>query len=83
MKKVREPHPFIGCWWTLYDYGLDTVKTWEKDYVHPYPGPHLANSVKYVDLFRCYPSWEGPATTLLSVPAELITINESSQQNKA
>ncbi|GFH12809.1 uncharacterized protein HaLaN_08563, partial [Haematococcus lacustris] len=35
--KAREPHPFIGDWWTLYDYGLDTVKTWAKDYVHPFP----------------------------------------------
>lgn len=26
----REPHPDIGDWWTLYDYGLDTVKTWDK-----------------------------------------------------
>lgn len=43
VKKVREPHPGIGCWWTLYDYGLEKVKTWPKDYVHPYPGasPHL------------------------------------------
>ena len=36
--KVRQPHPDIGCWWTLYDYGLDKVKTWDKDYKHPYPG---------------------------------------------
>lgn len=36
--KKREPHPDIGCWWTLYDYGLDVVKTWSKDYKHPYPG---------------------------------------------
>ena len=36
--KVRQPHPDIGCWWTLYDYGLDKVKTWDKDYEHPYPG---------------------------------------------
>ena len=36
--QVREPHPDIGCWWTLYDYGLDTVKTWAKDYKHVYPG---------------------------------------------
>jgi hypothetical protein len=42
VKKVQEPHPDIGCWWTLYDYGLEKVKTWPKDYVHPYPGasPH-------------------------------------------
>ena len=36
--KVREPHPDIGCWQTLYDYGPETVKTWAKDYKHPYPG---------------------------------------------
>ena len=35
---MRQPHPDIGCWWTLYDYGLDKVKTWDKDYEHPYPG---------------------------------------------
>lgn len=38
VKKVRQPHPDIGCWWTLYDYGLDAVKKWDKDYKHPYPG---------------------------------------------
>lgn len=38
VKKVREPHPDIGCWWTLYDYGVDAVKTWDKNYKHPYPG---------------------------------------------
>jgi hypothetical protein len=26
--QVPEPHPDIGDFWTLYDYGLDTVKTW-------------------------------------------------------
>lgn len=36
--QVREPHPDIGCWWTLYDYGLDSVKTWAKDYKREYPG---------------------------------------------
>ena len=42
--KVRQPHPDIGCWWTLYDYGLDKVKTWDKDYEHPYPGEdHVCN----------------------------------------
>eukprot|EP00873_Tetraselmis_striata_P035122 jgi/Tetstr1/455386/TSEL_042218.t1 len=35
--KAPETHPDIGCWWTLYDYGLDTVKKWPKTYVHPYP----------------------------------------------
>jgi hypothetical protein len=28
--QVPEPHADIGDWWTLYDYGLDTVKTWAK-----------------------------------------------------
>ena len=36
--KARRPHPDIGCWWTLYDYGLNVVKGWAADYVHPYPG---------------------------------------------
>eukprot|EP00793_Prasinoderma_coloniale_P004705 PRCOL_00000466-RA len=35
--KVRRPHPDIGCWWTLYDYSLETVKAWDYDYQHPYP----------------------------------------------
>jgi hypothetical protein len=38
MPKAPVPHPDIGCWWTLYDYGLDVVKGWAPDYVHPYPG---------------------------------------------
>ena len=45
VKKIREPHPDIGCWWTLYDYGLDTVRSWSKTYRHPYPG----TSVKTMD----------------------------------
>ena len=42
LHQVREPHADIGCWWTLYDYGLDVVKTWPTDYVQIYPGalPH-------------------------------------------
>ena len=36
--KCREPHPDIGCWQTLYDYGLDAVKSWATGYKHPYPG---------------------------------------------
>uniref|UniRef100_A0A1D2A501 Malonyl-CoA:ACP transacylase (MAT) domain-containing protein n=1 Tax=Auxenochlorella protothecoides TaxID=3075 RepID=A0A1D2A501_AUXPR len=35
--KARHPHPDIGCWWTLYDYGLERVKTWDAEYRHPYP----------------------------------------------
>ena len=42
LMQVREPHPDISCWWTLYDYGIDTVKTWAKDYKHPYPGERRA-----------------------------------------
>lgn len=43
VQKVRVPHKNIGCWWTLYDYGLDMVKTWDRDYEHPYPGASLAS----------------------------------------
>ena len=39
--KCREPHPDIGCWQTLYDYGAEAVKTWAKDYKHPYPGTQV------------------------------------------
>lgn len=35
--KVRVPHPHIGCWWTIYDYGLDAIKKWDVNYTHPYP----------------------------------------------
>jgi [acyl-carrier-protein] S-malonyltransferase len=35
--KKAEPHADIGDWWALYDYGLDAIKTWKKDYSHPYP----------------------------------------------
>jgi len=37
VEKKPIPHPDIGCWWTIYDYGLDTVKGWTRDYKHPYP----------------------------------------------
>ena len=30
-------HPDLGCWWTLYDYGLDVVQTWAHDYKPDYP----------------------------------------------
>ena len=39
--RVREPHPDIGCWWALYDYGQDAIGGWAKDHVHPYPGLSL------------------------------------------
>lgn len=35
--KAPVPHPDVGCWWTLYDYGLERVREWAPDYVHPYP----------------------------------------------
>jgi len=35
--KRPEPHADIGDWWAIYDYGLDTVKTWAKDYKPEYP----------------------------------------------
>lgn len=37
LPKEKEPHPDIGDWWALYDYGLDAIKTWDKNYKHPYP----------------------------------------------
>ena len=45
MKKVRVPHKNIGCWWTLYDYGVEAVKTWAADYEHPFPGAMLTSSL--------------------------------------
>eukprot|EP00210_Caulerpa_lentillifera_P007207 g6896.t1 len=44
--KSPESHPDIGCWWTLYDYGLEVVKTWNKDYKHPYPEVKLRERMK-------------------------------------
>ena len=38
VKKARQPHPDIGCWWALYDYGLDAIKKWPLDHKHVYPG---------------------------------------------
>ncbi|KAI7846366.1 hypothetical protein COHA_000078 [Chlorella ohadii] len=35
--KKGQPHPDIGCWWTVYDYGLETVRGWNPGYKHPYP----------------------------------------------
>ena len=44
VKKVPQPHPDIGCWWTLYDYGLDAVKRWPPDHAHVYPGAAASNT---------------------------------------
>lgn len=49
---MREPHPDISCWWTLYDYGLDTVKTWAKDYKHEYPGERRAHVPQVAHRFK-------------------------------
>ena len=31
--QVPEPHPDIGDWWTLYDYGPEAVRKWAKECV--------------------------------------------------
>lgn len=41
VQKTRQPNADIGCWWTLYDYGLDSVKKWATDHKHVYPGTLL------------------------------------------
>lgn len=30
VKKEPEPHPHVGCWWTLYDFGPEAVCKWPK-----------------------------------------------------
>lgn len=35
--KAGRPHPDLGDWWALYDYGFDTVRSWPADFVPPYP----------------------------------------------
>ncbi|MEW5315467.1 MAG: hypothetical protein WDW38_006893 [Sanguina aurantia] len=46
--KVRQPHPDIGDWWAVYDYGLETVKGWALDYRHSYP--EVRRSTPVMDL---------------------------------
>ena len=41
--KTREPHEDVGCWWTLYDYGLESVKKWPKTLKMVYPGRLLTS----------------------------------------
>ncbi|GMH36598.1 hypothetical protein BSKO_04471 [Bryopsis sp. KO-2023] len=36
-KKEPQPHPHVGCWWTLYDFGPDAVCKWPKDHKQVYP----------------------------------------------
>ena len=31
------PHPDIGDWWALYDYGLEAIKAWPLDFKPSYP----------------------------------------------
>jgi [acyl-carrier-protein] S-malonyltransferase len=35
--RAREPHAHVGCWWTVYDYGLEAVKAWPAAHAHAYP----------------------------------------------
>lgn len=35
--KAPVPHPFIGDWWTVYDYGLEAVRGWDPGHRHPFP----------------------------------------------
>jgi [acyl-carrier-protein] S-malonyltransferase len=36
--KVRQPAANIGCWWTVYDHGLEAVKAWPTDDKRQFPG---------------------------------------------
>jgi hypothetical protein len=42
--KAPVPHPDVGDWWALYDYGLEEVSAWPQDYEHPYPGARCLQS---------------------------------------
>lgn len=46
LPKVRVPHPDIGDWCTLYDYGLDEVKSWPADYEPRYPEVLMRQRIK-------------------------------------
>jgi [acyl-carrier-protein] S-malonyltransferase len=37
VEKRAEPHPALSDWWALYDYGLDEVRTWAKDFKKTFP----------------------------------------------
>ena len=37
VQKVPEPHADLSEWWTVYDYGFDTVRKWPKHYKPVYP----------------------------------------------
>ena len=48
VKKVRQPAANIGCWWTLYDHGLEAVKAWPTDDKRLFPGEIPSNSCVYM-----------------------------------
>ena len=31
------PHPDVGDWWALYDYGLEAIRKWPAGFEPPYP----------------------------------------------
>ncbi|KAG1664705.1 hypothetical protein FOA52_006680 [Chlamydomonas sp. UWO 241] len=37
VEKAPQPHPDVGDWWALYDYGLGAIKAWGHDYKPEYP----------------------------------------------
>ena len=37
VEKKGVPHRDMGCWWALYDYGLERVRSWGASHRHPYP----------------------------------------------
>lgn len=63
--KKREPHPDVGCWWTLYDYGPETVQGWERNHVHPYPGAHYGHFGKLQFCFRLSTGFQQNSALLL------------------
>ena len=42
IQKTRQPNADVGCWWALYDYGLDAIKKWPAEHKHVYPGLPLS-----------------------------------------
>ena len=53
--QVPEPHPDIGDWWTLYDYGLDAVRKWPKECA-----PRPALRARAPALTVCAPQLQAP-----------------------
>ncbi|WIA23707.1 hypothetical protein OEZ85_000394, partial [Tetradesmus obliquus] len=76
--KAPAPHPDVGDWWALYDYGLEAVAAWPQDYQHPYPVAAMleeANTVLGYDLLALIR--DGPKSklddTVYSQPALFVT----------